>query len=201
MKYTYTHVFSRTLTRVSPRSLWFLPAVVRESFGPGEKDRRGPQGPSGGAGGRVADFSTFAGLQWMFHDVLNLRRYYYTHTYIYIHICIYSFLDVLNLHVHVIFSEDTGYCNGSVGRHICTCAHAYMDTPSRLLRRQPGQGSKRQRQLSTHGPSRDIYRIHTDMCIYIIYIYGVCIYIYIYKYINIVSLYIYINTHVYNNPT
>ena len=158
MKYTYTHVFSRTLTRVSPCSLWFLPAVVRESFGPGEKDRRGPQGPRVGDGCRVAYVSTFAGLQWMFHDVLNLRRYY-THTYIYIyihaHTCIYSILDVLNLHVHVFFffSEDT--VRQAYGRHICTCAHAYMDTPSRLLRRQPGQGSKR-RQLSTHGPSREI---------------------------------------------
>ena len=91
MKYTYTHVFSRTLTRVSPRSLWFLPAVVRESFGPGEKDRRGPQGPSVGDGCRVAYFSTFAGLQWMFHDVLNLRRYYYTHIYIYTHMHIQFF--------------------------------------------------------------------------------------------------------------
>ena len=189
MKYTYTHVFSRTLTRVSPRSLWFLPAVVRESFGPGEKDRRGPQGPSVGDGCRVAYFSTFAGLQWMFHDVLNLRRYYYTH--IYIHICIYSFLDILNLHVHVIFSEDTGYCNGSVGRHICTCAHAYMDTPSRLLGRQPGQGSKRQRQLSTHGPSRDIIE-YTQTCVYIynIYIYMVYVYIYIQIHKYCLSLYI-----------
>ena len=77
----------------------------------------------------------------------------HTHIYIHAHTCIYSILDVLNLHVHGFFSEDT--VRQAYGRHICTCAHAYMDTPSRLLRRQPGQGSKR-RQLSTHGPSREI---------------------------------------------
>ena len=39
----YTCGFS--LNPASPRSLWFPPAAVRGSFGPGEKDRWGPQGP------------------------------------------------------------------------------------------------------------------------------------------------------------